>query len=224
MSLEILPVSGLPEVRPGDDLASLLIAGLEASGLTPADGDVLVVTQKVVSKAEGRVVPVGEGGKAAWVARETRRIVARRGDLVIAETRHGFVCANAGVDASNVDDGFLTLLPVDPDASADALRSAVEAATGARVAVVITDTFGRPWRQGLVNVAIGCSGLPALIDLRGTKDAKAEGIPAAIVRGVRAEGPPLPATALIRPPEEDLFPYSPVSDHLDAARPTGDAR
>ena len=249
MSLEILPVSGLPEVRPGDDLASLLIAGLEASGLTAADGDVLVVTQKVVSKAEGRVVPVGEGGKAAWVARETRRIVARRGDLVIAETRHGFVCANAGVDASNVDDGFLTLLPVDPDASADALRSAVEAATGARVAVVITDTFGRPWRQGLVNVAIGCSGLPALIDLRGTKDAggrvldvtmvaladeiaaasglvmgKAEGIPAAIVRGVPAEGPPLPATALIRPPEEDLFPYSPVSDHLDAARPTGDAR
>jgi coenzyme F420-0:L-glutamate ligase/coenzyme F420-1:gamma-L-glutamate ligase len=161
--------------------------------------------------------------------------VARRGDLVIAETRHGFVCANAGVDASNVAEGFLTLLPDDPDASAESIRGAMAEASGADVAVVVTDTFGRPWRQGLVNVAIGCAGLPALIDLRGTKDAsgrvleatvvaladevaaagglvmgKADGIPAAIVRGVRAEGPNVPGSALVRPATEDLFRESPL--------------
>jgi coenzyme F420-0:L-glutamate ligase/coenzyme F420-1:gamma-L-glutamate ligase len=194
------------------------------------DDDVVVVTQKVVSKAEGRVVREAPVGKAGWVAREARRIVARRGDLVVAETRHGFVCANAGVDASNVADGYLTLLPIDPDASAEAIRTALSTSTGARIAVVITDTFGRPWRQGLVNVAIGCAGLPALVDLRGTKDGvgrvleatvealadevaaasglvmgKADGIPSAIVRGLRFEGRALPAGALVRPPEEDLF-------------------
>jgi coenzyme F420-0:L-glutamate ligase/coenzyme F420-1:gamma-L-glutamate ligase len=179
------------------------------------------------------------------VAREARRIVARRGDLVIAETRHGFVCANAGVDMSNVEEGYVTLLPEDPDGTADRIRACVGQASGAEVAVVITDTFGRPWRHGLVNVAIGCSGLPSLVDLRGTKDGigrvldvtivaladeiaaatglvmgKADGVPAAVVRGVRAEGPPLPASAMVRVGEEDLFPYSPVQDE---APPKGDA-
>ena len=120
MSVEVLPVEGLPEVRPGDDLATLLAGPLGSMGVR--DGDVVAVTQKIVSKAEGRVVPEGEGGREAWVERETRRLVARRGDLVIAETRHGFVCANAGVDASNVEEGFLTLLPEDPDGSAERLR------------------------------------------------------------------------------------------------------
>jgi coenzyme F420-0:L-glutamate ligase/coenzyme F420-1:gamma-L-glutamate ligase len=241
MRLEILPILGIPEVRPGDDLADLLANGLGSSGVALEDGDVVVVTQKVVSKAEGRVVPVGDGGKAAWINREARRIVARRGDLVIAETRHGFICASAGVDASNVDEGFVTLLPMDPDASADRIRAALIEATGAEIAVVVTDTFGRPWRQGVVNVAIGCAGLPALVDLRGSKDAggkvlevtvvaladeiaaaaglamgKADGVPAVVVRGVRAEGPHLPASALVRRGDEDLFPYSPVASEPDA--------
>jgi dehydro coenzyme F420 reductase / coenzyme F420-0:L-glutamate ligase / coenzyme F420-1:gamma-L-glutamate ligase len=230
VGVEVHPVPGLPEVRAGDDLVALIRTALAEHGPTLADGDVVVVTQKVVSKAEGRVVPEEPDGKAAWVAREARRIVARRGDLVIAETRHGFVCANAGVDASNVPPGTLSLLPEDPDRSAERLRGSLERATGARLGVVITDTFGRPWRRGLVNVAIGCAGLPSLVDLRGTADAggrplevtvvaladeiaaasglvmgKSDGVPVAVVRGVSLDGDPAPAAAMIRPPEEDLF-------------------
>ncbi len=119
MNVEILPIRGIEEVRPGADLPAMLSEAIRRSGLALEDGDVLVVTQKVVSKAEGRIVPEGPGGRSEWVTREARRVVARRGDLVIAETRHGFVCANAGVDASNVAEGFLTLLPEDPDLSAE---------------------------------------------------------------------------------------------------------
>ena len=230
MTVEILPIRGIPEVGPGDDLGQLLLDALRSSSLAVEAGDVLVVTQKAVSKAEGRVVPEMPLGKAGWVERETRRVVARRGDLVIAETEHGFVCANAGVDASNVAEGFLTLLPEDPDATAERLREQIREALGLDVAVVITDTFGRPWRRGVVNVAVGCAGLPALVDLRGTKDAagrlleatvvaladeiaaasglvmgKASGIPMALVHGVSIEGPPTPARALVRPADEDLF-------------------
>jgi coenzyme F420-0:L-glutamate ligase/coenzyme F420-1:gamma-L-glutamate ligase len=235
VAVEVFPVLGMPEIEPGDELAPLLLGAIQAAGLDLRDGDIAAVTQKIVSKAEGRVVSEEAGGKDDWVARESRRVVARRGDLVIAETRHGFVCANAGVDASNVAEGFLTLLPDDPDASAERIRSTLAEASGTDVAVVITDTFGRPWRQGLVNVAIGCAGLPALDDLRGTKDAagrvleatvvaladevaaaaglvmgKADGIPAAVVRGVRTEGPNLPGSALVRPAAEDLFRESPL--------------
>ncbi|HEV8564872.1 MAG TPA: coenzyme F420-0:L-glutamate ligase [Actinomycetota bacterium] len=235
MTVELHPVEGLPEVRPGDDLASLLVGPLGA--LDPRDGDVLAVTQKIVSKAEGRVVAGGD--RAEWIERETERVVARRGDLVITETRHGFVCANAGVDASNVEGGSLTLLPEDADESAERLRAALGNRLGlGRFAVVITDTFGRPWRQGLVNVAIGCAGLPALVDLRGLPDhhgraleativaladevaaasglvmAKAGRVPAALVRGLPAEAvaaPPAPARSLVRPAEEDLFRESPL--------------
>ncbi len=230
MTVEVIPVVGIPEIRPGDDLARFLRDALQSSSLVLQPGDVVVVTQKAVSKSEGRVVPEMPVGKRGWVERETRRIVARRGDLVIAETRHGFVCANAGIDASNVAEGFLTLLPEDPDATAERLRQALHRAAGVDVAVLITDTFGRPWRRGVVNVAIGCAGLPALLDLRGTRDAsgrvleatvvavadeiaaasglvmgKASGIPMAIVRGLTFDARPMPARALIRPPEEDLF-------------------
>ncbi len=181
------------------------------------------------------MVPEGPDGKSGWVTAETRRIVARRDDLVVAETKHGFVCANAGVDASNVAEGFLTLLPQDPDASAARIRERLRASSGAEIAVIVTDTFGRAWRRGVVNVAIGCAGLASLVDLRGRKDAtgrsleatvvaladgvaaagglamgKAEGAPAAVVRGVHAEDPPLPASEIIRPPEEDLFRESPL--------------
>ncbi|HEU5225534.1 MAG TPA: coenzyme F420-0:L-glutamate ligase, partial [Actinomycetota bacterium] len=177
MNIQVLPVEGLPEVRPGDDLASILAGPLGTIGL--GNGDVVAVTQKIVSKAEGRVVP--EGGREAWVERETRRVVARRGDLVIAETRHGFVCANAGVDASNVQQGFLTLLPEDPDASAERLRLGLGERLGVEPAVVITDTFGRTWRRGLVNVSIGCAGIPALVDLRGTADNHGRELEATVV-------------------------------------------
>src|SRR5712691_6304010 len=135
MSVQLFPIEGLPEIAPGDDLAELLEAPLKA--VEARDGDVLAVTQKIVSKSEGRLVSGTD--RAEWVERETARVVARRGDLVIAETRHGFICANAGVDASNVEEGFLTLLPEDPDASAERLRAAVSAATGAELSVVVTD-------------------------------------------------------------------------------------
>jgi coenzyme F420-0:L-glutamate ligase/coenzyme F420-1:gamma-L-glutamate ligase len=235
MSVEVLPVPGLPEIEQGDDLAAILGDALERAGLRPEDGDVLVVTQKVVSKAEGRVVPEPPEGRPAVVRREAVRIVAVRDDIVIAETRHGFVCANAGVDASNVAEGFLTLLPDDPDGSAERIRAALSARFGVPAAVVVTDTFGRAWRRGVVNVAIGAAGLPSVVDLRGTKDAggrvleativaladevaaasglvmgKADGVPAALVRGVRADAPTAPARELVRPPEEDLFRESPA--------------
>jgi len=233
MSVEVLPVRGLPEVRAGDDLARLITEALGASDQELRDGDVLAVTQKIVSKAEGRVVREADGpGKQGWIERETRRVVARRGDLVIAETRHGFVCANAGVDASNVGEGLLALLPEDPDASATRIRAGVGRLTGAAVAVVVTDTFGRPWREGLTNVAIGAAGLPSLIDLRGRTDAngrdlevtivaladeiaaasglvmgKSDGVPVALLRGVEppAWAPEAPASALVRDPSMDLF-------------------
>jgi coenzyme F420-0:L-glutamate ligase len=234
-SIEVIPVPGIPEVEPGTDLAVLISTALRGADVSLRDGDIVAVTQKVVSKAEGQVVEEAPDGKDGWVARETRRVVARRDDMVIAETRHGFVCANAGVDTSNVAEGFLTLLPEDPDASAERIRQRLSQEAGADVGVVVTDTFGRPWREGLVNVAIGCAGLPAVVDLRGTKDAtgrvleativavadevaaasglvmgKADGVPVAIVRGLRTDAPPLPASALVRDPTEDLFRESPL--------------
>ncbi len=232
MTVEVIPVQGVPEVRPGDDVAGLLAPRIIALGAR--DGDIIAVTQKIVSKAEGRIVLDGNG-RAEWVRRETRRVVARRGGLVISETRHGFVCANAGVDASNVAAGFLSLLPENPDGSAARIRARLAEDTGASLGVVITDTFGRPWRRGVVNVAIGCAGLPALVDLRGGTDhhgrpleatvvaladevaaasglvmGKAARVPAAVVRGVEADGPEAPAAELVRPPEEDLFRESPL--------------
>jgi coenzyme F420-0:L-glutamate ligase/coenzyme F420-1:gamma-L-glutamate ligase len=231
MTVSVLPVVDVPEVRVGDDLASLLAEPLRTAGLEP--GDIVAVTQKIISKAEGRVVP-GDDREDA-VRSETVRVVARRGDLIISETRHGFVCANAGVDASNVADGLLTLLPEDPDESAGRLRSELVPTFG-DVGVVITDTFGRPWRQGLVDVAIGVAGIPAVQDLRGTSDhhgraleativaladqvAAAAGIvmekhariPVAIVRGIDMHGAPSGnGRDLVRDPAEDLFRESPV--------------
>jgi coenzyme F420-0:L-glutamate ligase/coenzyme F420-1:gamma-L-glutamate ligase len=241
--LEVLPVEGLPEIRPGDDLPAILAGPLLAMDI--GDGDIVAVTQKVVSKAEGRLVPGVD--RAEWVERESRRVVARRGDLVIAETSHGFVCANAGVDASNVEPGMLALLPEDPDASADRIRIALcDRLSLGRLAVLITDTFGRPWRQGLVNVAIGCAGMPAVMDLRGEVDhggreleativaladeiaassglvmGKSARIPAALVRGVTIDaGAPGRAVDLIRAPEEDLFRESPLQS-LSSIREAG---
>jgi coenzyme F420-0:L-glutamate ligase len=215
--LRVIPVTGLPEVRPGDDLAALL-----ASAASFEEGDVLVVSHKVVSKAEGRFI-TGQD-KLDVVLAESVRIVRRRGDLIIAETSQGFVCASAGVDASNVpESGALVLLPVDPDASARGLHEALG------VAVIVSDSFGRPWRRGTTDVAIGVAGLEPLLDLRGTRDAagyelrtteiavadeiaaaaelvkgKAAGVPAAIVRGLAPTGDGS-ARDLLMPAERDLF-------------------
>ncbi len=230
MTIEIWPVEGLPEIREGDDLPAMLVEPLRTLGVR--NDDVIAITQKIVSKAEGRVVPDEGDGRSAWIERETRRIVAQRGELIIAETHHGFVCANAGVDASNVEAGFVSLLPVDPDTSSEAIRASLAERLGlSRLGVVMTDTFGRPWRNGLVNVAIGCAGLPALVDLRGQADhhgrelevtvvaladevaaasglvmGKSARVPVALMRGVdigaSASGR---AADLVRPPDEDLF-------------------
>jgi coenzyme F420-0:L-glutamate ligase/coenzyme F420-1:gamma-L-glutamate ligase len=229
--LEILPVTGVGEVRPGDDLAALLADA--APWLT--DGDVLVVTSKIVSKAEDRLVrtatdPVGrEAARQAAVTAETVREVAARGRTRIVQDRRGLVLASAGVDASNVDPDMLALLPVDPDASARALRAGL-AARGLDVAVVITDTMGRPWRNGLTDVGIGAAGLAPLRDHRGEVDpygnpleltevaeidelaaaaelvkGKLSGVPAAVVRGLSTVDDGRGAAVLVRPAAEDLF-------------------
>ena len=231
MTLEISPVDGIPEVRAGDDLAALIAAAAPAL----RDGDVLVVTQKVVSKAEGAMVRIDAEdprGHKAIVEDQSVRIVRRRGDLIISETRHGFVCANAGVDLSNVDEGWAALLPEDSDRSARRIRDALRARLGVEVAVIVSDTFGRPWRRGLTDVAIGCAGIRAVVDLRGTEDSrgrvlqvtevcvvdelagaaelvmgKATGTAAAIIRGVDPSwlGRGEVHAEVVRPPEEDLF-------------------
>lgn len=228
--IRVFAIEGVPEIEPGDDLAAILVRAVTEMGEAITDGDVLVVTHKVVSKQEGRIVPIPtEEAYRQLVEGEAVRIVRRRGDLVIAQTRHGFICANAAVDRSNVAAGLAVLLPVDPDRSAHRIRTLIERATGTRIGVLVTDTFGRPWRRGLVDVAIGVSGVPSILDLKGTTDThgnelhvteiavvdeiaaaadlvmgKATGIPAAIVRGLDLTGTGR-ATDLVRPPEEDLF-------------------
>ena len=230
--LRVVPVPGLPEVRPGDDLAGMVAAACEAAiGLH--DGDVVVVTQKVVSKAEGRLVDIDpETGHRPIVEAESVRILRRRGDLIIAETEHGFVCANAGVDLSNVEAGQAALLPEDPDRSARRIRDALTHRFGVEVAVIVSDTFGRPWRRGVTDVAIGVAGLRPVIDLRGTADAlgrelqvtevavadelaaaaelvmgKSTGIAVAVLRGVDPAwlGDGSVVDDLVRRPDEDLF-------------------
>ena len=228
--ISIFGVPGLPEIEPGDDLAAMIVDAIAGDGLELADNDILVVTHKVVSKQEGRIVEIPtEEAYRAVIAEESVSIIRRRGDLVIAQTRHGFICANAGVDRSNVAAGYALLLPIDPDRSAHRLRTLIAQATGVDIGVVITDTFGRPWRRGLVDVAIGVSGVTAIIDLKGTTDThgnelnvtevnvvdeiaaaadlvmgKATGIPVAIIRGLAASGDGR-ATDIVRPATEDLF-------------------
>ncbi len=185
--IRLIGLRGIPEVQPGDDLAELIIAAAVASDVMLADGDILVVTQKVVSKAEGRLVDLREvepsdlaqrfaeqWGKDAryieMVLRESARVVRMDRGLIIAQTRHGLVCANAGVDASNVPGDVACLLPVDPDASAARLRSALARQLDVNVAIIISDSFGRPWRMGITNVAIGLAGMAPLVDYRGQPD------------------------------------------------------
>jgi coenzyme F420-0:L-glutamate ligase/coenzyme F420-1:gamma-L-glutamate ligase len=246
--ISVLPLAGLPEVRKGNDLAKLIDAAARRAGTPLADGDVVVVAQKIVSKAEGCIVHLARvrpsaaartlgkqmGHDARFVQvvlSETRRIVRESPHVLVVETHHGLVCANAGVDRSNVPGrDVVSLLPKDPDASAKRLRAALRKRTGKRVAVIISDTFGRAWRLGLVEVAIGAAGLPVLTDLRGSRDrtgkrlhatilavadelaaaaglcmGKAEGVPVVIIRGHAFAAADEPAAKIIRPAREDLF-------------------
>lgn len=231
MTLQILPLIGIGSVNPGDEVTDVLAAALEP--LHPVPGDVLVVTHKIVSKAEGRVVAV-EGDEEVFkrnlVESEAVSIVRRRGNLIIAETKHGFICANAGVDRSNAEPGTMILLPEDPDRSAHRIRVRLERRFGVDMPVIISDTFGRPWRRGLTDIAIGVSGLEAVVDLRGSRDwvgrelevteiavadelssaadlvmGKASGIPAALVRGYEGPRGDGRGADLVRSAEEDLF-------------------
>ena len=234
----MFPLTGLGEVVPGDDVARSIVACVAPArpdGPELHDGDVLVVTQKIVSKAEGRLVPVDHddpAAKAAVVEQESVRVLRRRGDLVISETRHGFVCANAGVDLSNVAAGTAALLPEDPDRSARRIRGGLQRALGVDLGVIVSDTFGRAWRRGVTDVAIGCAGVAAVVDLRGTADAggrvlvatevcvvdelaaaaelvmgKDRNVPVAVVRGVPSAWlrPGSVRQEVVRPPAEDLF-------------------
>ena len=228
-------VTGVPEIRPGDQLGQIIVEACRNEPNGPLlDHDVLVVTQKVVSKAEGRLVDVDPNNPLSHkqlVEDEAVRIVRRRGDLIITETTHGFVCANSGVDLSNVERGQAALLPKDSDRSARRIRDIVRAELGVEVGVIVSDTFGRAWRKGLTDVAIGVAGIAAVVDLRGTPDAlgrvmqvtevavadelasaaelvmgKSSGIPVAVVRGADpAWFREASVRELIRPPQEDLF-------------------
>jgi coenzyme F420-0:L-glutamate ligase/coenzyme F420-1:gamma-L-glutamate ligase len=226
--IRIIPLTGIPEVRADDDLAGLLGDAVERAGGLE-EGDVLVVAQKVVSKAEGRVEESDDVLEV--ILREARSVRRRRGELVIAETEHGFVCASAGVDRSNApEEGWVVLLPRDPDASAARIREALASRFGVAPTVIVSDSFGRAWRQGTTDVAIGVAGMQPLLDLRGTKDGrgrtlestviavadelaaaaelvlgKAERVPAALIRGYSVPAGDGSARELVMPPERDLF-------------------
>jgi coenzyme F420-0:L-glutamate ligase/coenzyme F420-1:gamma-L-glutamate ligase len=246
--LRVLGVGNIPEARPGDDVSGLIASGLQIEGLALESGDIVVVTHKLVSKGEGRLIDLqtiepsalahqfaGRYGKdprqVEVVLRESARIVRMDRGLIIAETRHGFVCANAGVDASNAAGReIVTLLPLDPDASAERIRRGLSERFNAEIAVIVTDSFGRPWRQGIVNVAVGVAGMAPLLDYRGQLDehgyelgatvlavadeiasaaelvmGKLDRRPVAIVRGYPYQTGQGGAKALIMEPERDLF-------------------
>ncbi len=228
--ISIYPLAGIPEIAHGTDLSAEILAGCDRAGLQLHDEDIVVVTHKVVSKAEGRTAQVlTDADYRDVISAEATDIIRRRGDLVITRTRHGFICANAAVDRSNTPEGVAVLLPVDPDSSAHGIRRALERSTGARLGVLITDTFGRAWRRGQTDVAIGISGVVAVLDLRGTTDSegrelmatevavadelaaaadlvmgKATAIPVAVVRGAGLLGEGR-VRDLVRDPQEDLF-------------------
>ena len=233
--LTIWGVEGIGEITPQDQLGKIISDACRQEPNGPLqNNDVLVVTQKIVSKAEGRLVPIDASDPLSHkqlVEDEAVRIVRRRGDLIITETKHGFVCANSGIDLSNVERGYAALLPIDSDKSARRIRDIIGATLGVSVGVIISDTFGRPWRKGLTDVAIGVAGIAGVVDLRGTPDSlgrimqvtevavadelasaaelvmgKSSGVPVAVVRGVDETWfRNSDISELVRPPQEDLF-------------------
>ncbi len=228
-------VEGIGEIVPGQQLGDVIADACKDEPNGPLrDNDVLIVTQKIVSKAEGRLVPIDPDdplSHKALVEEEAARVVRRRGDLIITETKHGFVCANSGIDLSNVERGYAALLPLDSDRSARRIRDIVKAKLGVSVGVIVSDTFGRPWRKGLTDVAIGVAGIAGVLDLRGTEDAlgrvmqvtevaiadelasagelvmgKSNGVPVAVIRGADPSWFRDSSMAeIVRPPSEDLF-------------------
>ena len=228
--IRILPLFGIPEVSAGDDLASLIIDSIEHSENKIFENDVLVVTQKIVSKSEGMVRDLEKISFKELLQEETIRVIRKRGDLVIAQTKHGYICANAGIDKSNVENNFALLLPNDPNKSAHSIRKKLENRFQIKLAVIISDTFGRAWRKGQVNFAIGSSGINPLVNYIGTFDTfnnelhateiaiidelssaaelvmeKSINVPVAIIRGVKFENSELDASELIRESSEDFF-------------------
>lgn len=246
--IEVIGISGIPMIRSGDNLGKIIVDASDRMGLVIEDYDIVLVTQVIVSKAEGRVYPLSEftpsqdalniatiTGKdprhVEAILREAVRIVRIRGEVIITETRHGLICANSGVDLSNVGEGMVALLPIDPDKSAETIRREIEALTGKHVAVIITDSHGRPFRRGAINIAIGCSGIEPIWDRRGEKDLHGrvlrskqiciadelasaaelvmgqadEGVPVAIIRGYEYKASEDGAKRIIRPADEDLF-------------------
>jgi coenzyme F420-0:L-glutamate ligase/coenzyme F420-1:gamma-L-glutamate ligase len=246
-TIQVLPLLGIPEIKPGDDLARLIAESLRAQGFSLQAADILVIAQKIISKAEGRLVRldsvVPSERAITWaktwdkdaraielILRESKRIVRMERGIIIAETQHGFVCANAGIDLSNAPEGTAILLPLDPDRSARGLKEKLDAIFQTNIGVIISDTFGRAWREGLVNVALGVAGRAPLIDYRGEKDpggkvlqatiialadelasaaelvmGKTDRVPVAIIRGVQPSSPEGSGRDLIRPAEKDLF-------------------
>ena len=228
--ISIWSLDGIPEIGPGASLADEIVAACRRADLSLIDGDIFVVTHKIVSKAEGRIARIlTDADYRALIAEEASDIIRRRGDLVITRTRHGFICANAAVDRSNTPDGTAVLLPIDPDRSAHRIRVGIERTTGVTVGVLVSDTFGRAWRRGQTDVAIGMSGVMSVLDLRGTTDhegrelsatevavadelagaadlvmGKASKIPVALIRGSGLLGEGRVAD-LVRDPNEDLF-------------------
>lgn len=230
MRLEIFPVEGLPEIGRGDDLAAMICDSVELQ-----QNDVVMVTQKIISKAEGAMVEIDASDPLSHkpiVERESVRILRRRGELIISQTKHGFVCANAGIDLSNVERGTAALLPEDSDRSARRIRDGIRGRYNVDVGVIISDTFGRPWRRGVTDVAIGCAGVKAILDLRGTNDAlgrelqvtevalvdelacaaelamgKSTGVPVAVIRGGPDDwfGESSVREDIVRDPADDLF-------------------
>lgn len=228
-------VSGIGEVKPGDQVGDIVVEACREEPNGPLlDHDVIVVTQKIVSKAEGRLVAVDPNDPTSHkklVEEEAIRVLRRRGELMITETKHGFICANSGVDLSNVERGYAALLPLDSDRSARRIRDIIRAKLGVEVGVIVSDTFGRPWRMGLTDVAIGVAGIAGVVDLRGTPDAlgrtmqvtevcvadqlagaaemvmgKSSGVPVAIARGANAEWfREASMKEIVRPAREDLF-------------------
>jgi coenzyme F420-0:L-glutamate ligase/coenzyme F420-1:gamma-L-glutamate ligase len=247
-AIELIGVEGLPEIKPGDQLPLQIFAALRQNGVAITAGDILVVTQKIISKAEGRLVYLGDVEPSAFaqtlaaerradprlielVLRESRRIVRMNERVIISETHQGLICANAGIDQSNLEgEGYVTLLPVDPDASAQELRAELTRLLKTKVALIISDTFGRPWREGLINVGIGLAGINPLHDLRHQRDdygkllkatvlatvdevaaaaglvmRKTERTPVVVVKGVAYEAGEHTASELLRAKEHDLF-------------------
>ncbi len=246
-SIQIIALTGMPEIEPGYDLGRLIVGALNKQKFRLKDGDILVIAHKIVSKAEGRIVSLDSvkpsEQAAQWaseyrkdprvfqlILNETKRVVRMDRGVIIAETRHGFICANAGVDTSNVPEGSAVLLPDDPDRSARRLQRAITKALGVFVAVIVSDTFGRPWREGIVNVALGVAGMAALKDYRGQRDTagkimqatliaradeiagaaelvmgKTNRVPVAIIRGAGGLKRGGSGHDLIRPPKKDLF-------------------